>query len=52
MDEYVDKVLAITPEQIQTVAQKYLVEDQLTVAELVPQPIDQSKPRFAPTFVR
>jgi zinc protease len=52
MDEYVDKVLAITPGQIQTVAQKYLVEDQLTVAELVPQPIDQSKPRFAPTFVR
>ena len=52
MDDYVDKILAITPEQIQQVAQKYLIEDHLTVAELVPQPIDQSKPRFTPTFVR
>lgn len=52
MDEYVDKILAITPEQIQQVAQKYLIEDHLTIAELVPQPIDKSKPRFAPTFVR
>jgi zinc protease len=51
-DEYVDHILAVTPEQIQAVAKKYLVEDSLTVAELDPQPIDPNKPKFAPTFVR
>ncbi|WP_020559408.1 M16 family metallopeptidase [Thiofilum flexile] len=52
MDDYVDKILAITPEQIQQVATKYFIEDQLTIAELLPQPIDRSKPRAAPNFVR
>ena len=37
MDEYEEKVLAVTPEQIQAVAKKYLNEDQMTFAELVPQ---------------
>ena len=40
MDQYVDKISAVTPEQVQAVAKKYLVSDQLTVAELDPQPID------------
>lgn len=40
MDQYLDKVRAVTPEQIREVARKYLVEDRLTVAVLEPQPID------------
>jgi zinc protease len=42
--EYVDHLNAITPEQVQTVARKYLVPDTRTVAVLDPQPIgDQSR---------
>ena len=51
-DEYVDNILAITPEQIQAVAKQYLIEDTLTVAELDPQPIDPNKPKNEPRFVR
>lgn len=40
LDDYVERILAITPEQIQQVAQKYFVEDQLTIGELVPQSTD------------
>ena len=40
-DEYVDKVKAITAEQVQAVAKKYLVDDRLTVAALDPQPMDK-----------
>lgn len=42
MDEYVPQILAVTAEQIQSVAKKYLINDHLTVAELIPQKIDQS----------
>ena len=38
-DQYVDKVKAVTAEQVQKVAQKYLGDDQLTVAVLEPLPI-------------
>ena len=37
MDEYADKVRAITAEQVQQVAKKYLQENSLTVAVLEPQ---------------
>lgn len=37
-DEYVDRIRAVTPEQIRQVAQKYFVDDGLTVAELEPLP--------------
>lgn len=47
-DEYVDNILAVTPQQVQEVAQKYLVEDRLTIAELDPQPIDPNKPKSRP----
>jgi zinc protease len=47
-DEYVDRVRAITAEQVQAVAKKYLVDDRLTVAELQPLPLDPSAPRPAP----
>lgn len=36
-DEYVDRINEVTAEQVQQVARKYFVEDQLTVAELIPQ---------------
>ena len=39
-DQYVDKIRAITPEQIQQVARKYLVDERLTVAVLDPQPLN------------
>lgn len=37
MDDYVDRLKAVTPEQIQAVAKKYLVDDHLTVAVLEPE---------------
>ena len=45
--EYLDKIQAVTPQQVQQVAQKYLNTDQLTVATLDPQPIDDKAPRRA-----
>jgi len=42
MDEYVPGVLAVTAQQIQDVAKKYLIEEHLTVAELIPQPLANS----------
>jgi zinc protease len=38
MDQYVDRLRAVTPEQVQAVARKYLIDDYLTVAVLEPQP--------------
>ncbi|WP_420856736.1 M16 family metallopeptidase [Sulfuriflexus mobilis] len=37
LDEYVDRIRAITPAQVQAVAKKYLIDDTLTVAILEPQ---------------
>jgi zinc protease len=39
-DEYVARMQAVTAEQVQAVARKYLTQEQLTVAELVPQSMD------------
>lgn len=47
-DQYVDKLSAVTAEQVQAVAKKYLVDDQLTVAVLYPQPLDGKQPTHAP----
>jgi zinc protease len=41
MDEYVPGVLAVTAQQIQDVAKKYLIEEHLTVAELIPLPLNE-----------
>jgi len=46
---YPDKLRAVTAEQVQAVAKKYLVQDNLTVATLDPQPIDpNAKPKGQP----
>jgi len=39
-DDYVKNVQAVTAEQVQTVAQKYFKDKGLTVAELIPLPLD------------
>jgi zinc protease len=49
LKEYPEKLKAVTSEQIQAVAKKYLVKDNLTVATLDPQPIDpNAKPVGTP----
>jgi len=45
LDQYVEQLRRVTPEQIQAVARKYLVTDRLTVALLEPQPLDGKQPR-------
>ena len=46
---YPDKLKAITSEQVQAVAKKYLVKDNMTIATLDPQPIDpNAKPQGKP----
>lgn len=35
-DEYVEKIIAVTPAQVHAVAKKYLVPERLTVAKLLP----------------
>ncbi|NOX75230.1 MAG: insulinase family protein [Gammaproteobacteria bacterium] len=37
MDSYVDRLRAVTPEQVQAVAKKYLIDDHLTIGVLEPQ---------------
>jgi len=44
LDQYVERLRRVSPEQIQAVARKYLVADQLTVALLEPQPLDGRQP--------
>jgi zinc protease len=41
-DTYVDRLKEVTAAQVQAVAQKYLVDDNLTVAVLDPQPMEQA----------
>jgi zinc protease len=49
LKEYPEKLKTVTSEQIQTVAKKYLVKDNMTVATLDPQPIDpNAKPAGKP----
>ena len=44
LETYVERIRAVTPEQVQAVARKYLVTDRRTVAVLDPQPIDPNRP--------
>jgi zinc protease len=41
LDEYPERIRAVTAEQVQAVARKYLVKDGLTVAVLEPQPLNE-----------
>ncbi len=43
--QMIEKLQAVTAEQVQAVVKKYLVDDQATVAELDPQPLPQTPPR-------
>jgi zinc protease len=53
LKDYPAKLSAITPEQVQAVAKKYLLRDNLTIATLDPQPMDpdDNKPKAKP-YVR
>jgi zinc protease len=42
VDEYVERLSAVTPEQIRAVARKYLLPEVRTVARLDPQPMDSA----------
>ena len=46
-----ERLKAITPQQVQAVAQKYLLDDQLTIAVLDPQPLDETKPSAPPKAI-
>ena len=39
-DDYVKNIQAVTADQVQAVAKKYFINKTLTVAELLPQPLD------------
>jgi len=45
VNEYVEQLSRVTPEQVQAVARKYLVPDHRTVALLEPLPMDGKQPR-------
>ena len=46
-DEYVERINAVTAEQVQAVAKKYLVEEALTVAVLDPLPMETGRQPIA-----
>lgn len=48
LEDYVQRIQSVTPEQVQAVARKYLSDDRLTVAILEPLPLDGRRPA-APT---
>ncbi len=50
IDRIIEKLAAVTPAQVQAVAQKYFSDDQLTVASLLPLPIEaeDKKPASVP----
>ena len=49
LKDYPDRLKAVTSEQIQAAAKKYLIKDNMTVATLDPQPIDpNAKPEGKP----
>ena len=49
LKDYPAKLSAVTSEQVQAAAKKYLVKDNMTVAILDPQPIDpNAKPQGKP----
>ncbi len=47
MDEYVERIDAVTAEQVQSVAKKYLIDNRLSVAVLDPLPMTNKQPAQA-----
>ncbi len=43
LDEEIERIRAVTPEQVRKVARKYLVDDNLTIASLAPQPMGKAQ---------
>lgn len=52
LDLFVEKIQQVTAEQVREVARRYLVDDQLTVAYLDPQPLSAAPRPKAPAGVR
>jgi zinc protease len=52
IDRVLERIKAVTAEQVRAVAKRYFADDDLTVVVLDPQPLDQAKPRPAPPGVR
>lgn len=52
IDVMLEKLKAVTADQIRTVAEKYFNDDQLTVAVLDPQPLDQKRTAPEPAGLR
>lgn len=48
LEDYVDRIKAVTPEQVREVARKYLEDSRVTVATLEPLPLDGARPRPGP----
>jgi zinc protease len=47
--DYVQRIQAVTPEQVREVARKYLTDDRLTVAVLDPLPLEERRPAMPGT---
>lgn len=52
LDTMLEKLQAVTIEQVREVAKKFFKEDSLTVAVLDPQPLEQKRPARAPSGLR
>lgn len=52
IDRIIEKLNAVTAEQVQAVARKYFGDDALTVATLVPLPLSEKKPSAPPKGLR
>ena len=52
LDTMLEKLQAVTTEQVREVAKKFFKEDSLTVAVLDPQPLEQKRPVPAPSGLR
>ena len=46
-DAYVENVQAVTAEQVQAVAKKYFIDKSLTIAELIPEPINGAQRKMS-----
>ena len=52
IDRVLERVKAVTAEQVRAVAKQYFIDEDLTVAVLEPQPLDRAKPQPAAPGVR